>query len=133
MAQQMVRKEISIGDKMPDGTIFAGISPETNNPMYTTPANAPLKMTLDEAKDHAAKLNAHGHKDWRLPTKAELNLLFQNRAEIRGFDMSTHPADSYWSSSMYGIWYAWSQRFTDGAQTNNNLINGVQLSVRLVR
>src|SRR5947207_525029 len=25
------------GDKMPDGTIFAGFSPDTHEPMYTTP------------------------------------------------------------------------------------------------
>jgi hypothetical protein len=35
---------------------------------------------------HAATLNAHGHKDWRLPTKVELDVLFNNRAAIGGFE-----------------------------------------------
>src|SRR5438477_9424405 len=30
------------GDPMEDGTIYAGISPDTNRPMYTTPVGAPL-------------------------------------------------------------------------------------------
>lgn len=29
-----------IGDRMPDGTVYAGISPDTSKPMYTTPAYA---------------------------------------------------------------------------------------------
>src|ERR1039458_10259614 len=33
--------EPKIGDKMPDGTVLAGISPDTNKPMYATPADAP--------------------------------------------------------------------------------------------
>ncbi|HYW44393.1 MAG TPA: hypothetical protein VE959_16140 [Bryobacteraceae bacterium] len=34
-----------LGEKMPDGTVFAGISPETNQPMYATPADAPLNLS----------------------------------------------------------------------------------------
>jgi hypothetical protein len=34
MAQTLT--EPKIGDKMPDGTIYAGISPETGRPMYAT-------------------------------------------------------------------------------------------------
>src|SRR5258708_6921449 len=29
------------GDRMPDGTVYAGISPESGKPMYTTPGDAP--------------------------------------------------------------------------------------------
>jgi hypothetical protein len=32
------------GDRMEDGAVYAGISPETGKPMYTTPADAPLTM-----------------------------------------------------------------------------------------
>src|SRR4051812_25965700 len=28
---------LSPGDKMPDGTVYAGVSPDTRKPMYTTP------------------------------------------------------------------------------------------------
>ena len=86
-----------VGDKMLDGTVFAGISPETSKPMYATPADAPLTRmfnkarTFNKAQKYAAKLNAHGHKDWRVPTKAELNVLFNNRAAIGGFNSTGSP------------------------------------------
>ena len=106
-----------IGDKMPDSTVFAGISPDTNKPMYATPADASLTMTFNEAQKYAAKLDAHGHKDWHVPTKAELNVLFNNRAAIGGFNVTgSYPAGWYWSASPYHGWDAWCQRFSDGAQ-----------------
>ena len=36
------------GDKLADGTIFAGVSPDTGKPMFTTPADAPLTRFDDE-------------------------------------------------------------------------------------
>jgi hypothetical protein len=107
------------GDKMPDGTVFAGISPDTNKPMYATPADASLTMKFNEAQEYASKLDAHGHKDWRVPTKAELNVLFNNRAAIAGFNVSgSGPAGWYWSASPTSKWTAWGQRFSDGYQFN---------------
>jgi hypothetical protein len=47
MCLESARKEdVQVGDKMPDGTIYVGISPDTGNAMYTTPADAPLTYTL---------------------------------------------------------------------------------------
>jgi hypothetical protein len=77
-----------IGDRMPDGTVFAGISPDTDKPMYVTPADAPLSYRFKEAKEYASKLGAHGHQDWRVPTTSELNELFNNRAAIGGFNLT---------------------------------------------
>jgi hypothetical protein len=120
------------GDKMPDGTVFAGISPETNKPMYATPADASLTMTFNDAQKYAATLNAHGHQDWRVPTKAELNVLFNNRAAIGGFDIGgSFPAGWYWSASQHGVWLAWGQRFSDGCQGGNN--KDFHSSLRCVR
>jgi len=121
-----------IGDKMPDGTIFAGISPDTNKPMYASPDDATLTMTFNDAQKNAAKLYVHGHQDWRLPTKAELNVLFNNRAAIGGFDLSGQPrAGWYWSASPYSGWGAWCQRLSDGAQSYDYKFS--HLSVRPVR
>jgi hypothetical protein len=120
------------GDKMPDGTVFAGISPDTNEPMYAMPADASLTMTFNEAQKYAAQLDAYGHKDWRLPTKAELNVLFNNRAAIGGFNLTgSFPAGWYCSASPYNIWDAWGQRFSVGAQVNTN--KDTPSSVRPVR
>jgi hypothetical protein len=120
------------GDKMQDGTVFAGISPDTNKPMYATPADASLTMKFNQATEYAAKLDVHGHQDWRVPTKAELNVLFNNRAAIGGFDVSgSNPAGWYWSASSYYGWHAWGQRFSDGHQHDNYEDN--HSSVRCVR
>jgi hypothetical protein len=45
-----------IGDKIPDGTIYAGVSPDTGNAIYTTPAK-PLAYTFNKAKKYARKLD----------------------------------------------------------------------------
>jgi hypothetical protein len=124
--------EPKIGDKMPNGTVFAGISPDTNKPMYAPPADASQTMEFNQATDYAAKLDAHGHKDWHVPTKNELNVLFNNRAAIGGFNVSgSNPAGWYWSATPYDGWGAWCQRLSDGRQITSN--KGSRLSVRCVR
>jgi hypothetical protein len=106
------------GDKMPDGTIYAGVSPRTGKAMYATPADAPLTYTFNEAHKYAKKLDAHGHRDWRVPTIDELNVLFNNRAAIGGFNSTgSDPAGWYWSASSINEWNAWGQRFSDGQRT----------------
>jgi hypothetical protein len=119
-AKAAAKAEPQIGDRMADGTVFAGISPDTNKPMYVTPKDAPLTYTFNEAQKYAAGLNkqkAHDHDDWRVPTKGELNVLFNNRTAIGGFDVSgSYPAVWYWSSSQNGIYDAWAQRFSGGDQ-----------------
>src|SRR5262249_39406190 len=106
--------ELKPGDRMEDGTIYAGISPDTGRAMETTPDDGPLTMKWKRAMDYAADLKAHGREDWRLPTKAELNVLWENRdkgALTGTFNVTgSHPAGWYWSSTEddYG---AWDQRF----------------------
>jgi hypothetical protein len=153
--------ERKIGDRMPDGTIFAGISPETKMAMFIAdersaftrfmdnhprisrflnkhpklysslirtahhipvlknhvPLVPPIAFSFYAAKEYAADLNAHGHNDWCLPTKGELNELFNNRAELGKFNVSgSNPAGWYWSSATPTPEYAWGQRFSDGFQ-----------------
>jgi hypothetical protein len=104
----------AIGTKMPDGTIYAGVSPDTSKPIYTTPKDAPLTCTFKEAAEYANGLDVHGHRDWRLPTKTELNVLFGNRAAIGGFDTTgSYPAGWYWSCHK-DEFIAWNRRFSDG-------------------
>jgi hypothetical protein len=120
------------GDKMTDGTVYAGTSPDTGKPMYTTPKDAPLTYTFNQAKEYAANLDAHGHRDWRAPTKSELHVLFQNRAAIAGFyEGMSHPRGWYCSSSEGKNDDAWDQLFTDGYQFVSP--KQVQSSLRCVR
>ena len=99
--------EIQIGAVMPDGTVYAGISPDTGRAIYTTPGDAERTFrrgntgafNWEDAMDYAAQFDGHGHKDWRVPTKGELNVLFSNRAAIGGFnETGSNPTDWYWSS-----------------------------------
>jgi hypothetical protein len=59
-----------------------------------------------------------GYTDWRLPTKDELAVLYNNRTVIGGFTSSgSYPY--YWSSTVYssrGYTYSWYQDFSSGAQ-----------------
>jgi hypothetical protein len=112
---------LKVGASMPDGSVYAGVSPDSGKPIYATPKDVPMRCNFNQAADFAANLDAHSHKDWRVPTNAELNVLFANRAAIGGFDTTgSNPAGWYWSSSRINL-TAWAQRFSDGSQDLNIL------------
>jgi len=121
-----------IGDKMPDGTIYAGISPDTNKPFYAMADDAPMTMEFEKAQKYATRINGYGHGDWRLPTKAELAVLFENRIAIGRFEVDgSYPAGWYWSSSESPHWGVWCQCFSNGVQCNHLKVD--HSSVRCVR
>ena len=81
------------------------------------------RMSWDDAKKACADLG----DGWRLPTKDELNVLYENKDEIGGF-----ANNSYWSSTELGNLNAWLQIFNDGYQSSYNK-NLYPYSVRSVR
>jgi hypothetical protein len=93
----------------------------------------------DAGADYAAGLarayRGGGHSDWFLPSRDELNKLYQNRAAIGGFHTSwPDESDWYWSSSQnadyaYGAWY---QAFVGGLQ-NAKYYKHFPYRVRAVR
>ncbi|MCL1826670.1 MAG: leucine-rich repeat protein [Candidatus Cloacimonetes bacterium] len=80
------------------------------------------------AAGFCAELSINGFKDWFLPSKDELNLMYQNlhRRSLGGFD-----AEWYWSSSEYANFYAWTQYFNSGGQ--NYFSKDYTYRVRAVR
>src|SRR5204863_10056448 len=101
---------------MPDGTIDAGTSPETGQPMYRTHWS-----TFNVTANYAAKLDAPGHRDWRLPTIVQLEVVFNSRALIGGFNRgSLYANECYWSSTKEPISFARGQHFTAGIQHSFN-------------
>jgi uncharacterized repeat protein (TIGR02543 family) len=59
------------------------------------------------------------YDDWFLPSKEELNLMYENLHYI-GTPVGGFAASSYWSSSEYDACDAWSQRFDNGHPTNDS-------------
>ena len=87
------------------------------------------KCSSVNAGELARGYNGGGMSDWSLPSKDELNALYNypNRNQITGF-----AADDYWSSSQYSDTNAWYQWFTAGLQTHYNNVPS-NLGVRPVR
>ncbi len=87
---------------------------ETGSEIGTGTANT--KKIVDKlgrgnyAAKKCADLNLNGFNDWFLPSKDELNLLYQNRDKVKGF--SNH---WYWSSTAHygGVYF---QSFSTGQQ-----------------
>ncbi len=105
-----------IGDEMEDGTIYAGISPDTHKPMYARPKDESGTYTFNEA----AKQGKNIGDGFRVPTQNELNVLYDNRnkGKLKGTfnETGSDPAGWYWSSTPYGNSLPWAQRFSDGYQ-----------------
>ena len=64
---------------------------------------------------------------WRLPTKRELNMLYENKWKITGFT-----DDYYWSSEEIGYDYAGLQGFSSGRQDKDIKVISIHRA-RLVR
>jgi len=129
-----------VGDKMPDGTIYAGISPDTGRAMYAAPADVyigdkPAQMTFAKAKWLAKNFQLGDNSDFRLPSERELNELFKNKNKgaLKGTFNETGKWRGGWytSSSTDHILAVWQQRFSDGSSNNYDKID--VSSVRLVR
>jgi len=135
--QATANKAPKVGDKMPDGTIYAGISPDTGKPMYALPADAPLTMKWKQAMDYAANFEGNGYPKgtFRAPTIDELYVLFGHRAKIGGFnETGSDPAGFYWSSTQHPdeAVRAWHMTFDDGYPLGDSP-KTYKCSLRLVR
>ena len=82
----------------------------------------PNVMNWNDAKEACAELG----DGWRLPTKDELNILYNNKDKIGGF-----ASVAYWSSSEREDTSAWLQYFGNGVQNYTN--KTVTFYVRAVR
>lgn len=68
----------------------------------------PEKLSFDEAKKKCELLG----KGWRLPTKNELDILYQNKDNIGGF----YKGNTYWSCTKFDNSRRFAQHFLDGMQ-----------------
>jgi len=129
---------VAPADEMEDGSVFVGISPDTGRPFYATIADAPLTYTADQAEKYAKNLSAHGHKDWRVPTKGEVREMFNNRAAIGGFNLSDDISSGWYRAASPPSYVprifrdsSFAKRFSDGTETD--YLNSKSTSLRCVR
>ena len=82
-----------------------------------------------DAKELCKSYRGGGYSDWYLPTKEELNYIYQNLRTSRKIGGDT----CYWSSSSdsYGFMKGWAQRFSDGYQYSDSV--ACNFSVRAIR
>lgn len=122
--KKALRQNNKIGQKMKDGTIYAGLSPQTGAELFVMPSDASVKMDFNEAGKHMAQINkdkVFGQQDWRLPSKAELSLLYHNRNKghlKRTFESKATGTDDFYVSASQTFCPngSWVQRFADGEQ-----------------
>ena len=101
-----------LGDILPDGGIVFHVDASGNHGLAAQPADETGEADWDQAKILA---EAHG-QGWHLPTKHELNLLYQQKDLVGGF-----ASVFYWSSTEGEddcgfVFNAWFQNFDDGGQ-----------------
>ena len=90
--------------------------------------------TAGTAADICANLTLGGHSDWFLPSKDELNLMYDNIGQGGVLDLGNvgnFANDYYWSSTENDNNYAWNQYFIYGYQNFN--VKYFTINVRAVR
>jgi hypothetical protein len=120
MTEARPQEVAEIGARMPDGTIYAGNSPTTHMPIYAAPADAPSRMIFSKAEKYAKGLRVGNKKDFHLPDKEELQVLFENKEKgaLKG-TLNVTGSDTagwYFSSTPGYDTHAYGLRFSDGAQ-----------------
>ena len=119
-------QSLKIGDKT-HGGIVAYIDETGKYGLVCSLQNLGV-MELEDAKNKCSELKIGGKDDWYLPSKYELNILYQNlhKKGIGGFT-----ADYYWSSTEYDGVNTWSQNFNNGRLYDGSKAN--LFCVRAVR
>lgn len=68
------------------------------------------------ADEYQISRNGVLYGDWFLPSRAELNQMFNNRVAIGGFTNWATAYQYYWSSTEIDAYFAWQQSFETGNQ-----------------
>ena len=119
-----------IGDKALGGTVFYVNSDGTHG-LVAANQDQYASVNWYNAHDELNNPNKHDdagkeYFDWRLPTKWELNEMYDKRSDIGGFDFNI-----YWSSTEVDSSDAWYQNFftssqLDGPKGDNGRVRAVR-------
>ncbi len=99
-----------------DGNINGGTQTGIGSGMANTD-NIVATLGTNGGTAYAAKICAEldegGKDDWFLPSKDELNKMYEQRVAVGGFS-----SEYYWSSSSDDVYSAWAQNFVNGSQSS---------------
>jgi hypothetical protein len=107
---------------VPGGTVTALGSGSANTDKIIAQNDAGTAYAAALARAY----NGGGYTDWYLPSRDELNKLYQNRAAVGGFSYG-----KYWSSSEIDSSSAYFQYFSVGGQSYD--VKDVSIWIRAVR
>jgi len=96
------------------GGIIVYLFPGECHGLVCAPRDQAKDMQWVEANNLCKALNIAGFSDWRLPTRAELDEMFNNLHKQK---LGNFGSNNYWSSTEGGNNDAWSQYFDTGYQT----------------
>jgi serine/threonine-protein kinase len=110
--------KLEIGQEYAGGFIFK-LDDSGIHGLVVAKADQSEGTTWKKARKLCAKYKADEYKDWYLPSKEELDLIYQNlfKKRIGGLDAST--GTFYWSSTEGEDDDAWEQTFYDGYHSLN--------------
>ena len=114
----------NIGDKLPDGWIIMGVSPDTGEVFSAEPEANVLDgyQTWHKGEERAKDLRDAGHKNARQASKEELSVIYNDVVKAGCNDNAkfntsgSFPYGIYWSSTQGrdGPDFAWVQYLDDG-------------------
>lgn len=104
--QRKADTELKIGDELNDGIVFS-INPDGKSGLIAMKNDLQGEYNWKDAVIACEQLG----NGYRLPSKHELNLLYQQRNAVGGFAKV-----GYWSSTEYDRYFAWYQGFGSGSQ-----------------
>ena len=113
-----------VGDRGPGGGFIFSADSGAYMEISLSLGSYNWDRAVQAAKDH----KGGGFNDWRLPSRDELNMIYQN---LRRRNLAGLGNDSFWSSSQSNNDSAWFQNFSNCSQLVINKVN--TYSVRAIR
>jgi len=130
-AEMLIEKSYSLGERALGGVVFY-INESGTHGLVAASDDQMKIVNWYHANDNLNNPSLHDEAgkaffDWRIPTKFELNLMYERKGIIGNFTRS-----NYWSSNEYENGdSAWAQNFGDGFQLSQE--KSTENSVRLIR